>query len=485
MMLKADSLEEQFNRMADEAGGGAEGAPSTAEEAARQRRARRSKGLVIDYADADDDLKEEMERVMAPIGAAPDSFEAIITFGTQPLIKLGKIGEDLLKIQGSFDESINVVHDAWKELHGGANSLGLEKITKNARSALKGAAAAGAAAGKGIGKAIGKAWDVLSGAAKKRSEEEKAVREIQDAIPNLLKEMKKLVDRVLGTEQGLIQLTKEVEKLGIARVDATRELGVYLGAGKEVLKRYDEEYLFEARKDWEADPTPENEMYLNRVVSRKEDFIGQLNRLEQARASSVLGARQLERILKTVEEQRKQMADLRINTQNEWRAMLSAAGFAGSSLKAAETGKMAHDFGDKVFDQTMKMIEDADQMTRSAGNRGAIDPQRLIDGLSRMEKMIEDDRNAAQERLRQLEESSKTLRGAADKLIEAADEAKKVRILESTEPKDAAEKAAATPAPAAPVTPSPAAANDDAAPAAPAAKKPRAKKGGGSAPAAP
>lgn len=435
-MMNKQGLEQAFNRMGDEVEGGA---PS-AEDAAAERRRNRAKGKVIEYADADDDMRKEMDKLMEAIDRAPDSFEAIITYGHPPLDRLGKIANDMIKVQGKFNDQVNVMAGALGQLENGLKGLNLDKFGEATQKLLKSLAGGTVKGAKGITKAAKNIWDSLSGAKAKRGEDEKLVQEMQDALPDMLFEMLKLVDNIAKTEQGIKEVMKETEKLGIARIEATREIALYLGAGKEVLRRYNEEYIKEANEAFEASGDPEDEMYLKDVMKRKEDFIDRLTVLEGSRAASVIAAQQLRQMMETMEDQRKKIQDIMFNSQNEWKAMLAAAGIAGSSLKAAQTIQKADEFGDKMHDQTMKMIEEAHAMTQQQKARGTIDPQKLIEASDRLQKLIERENDDREKRLRQLEATAQQLRGATDKLIEAADSSNKARMLEAV--KDAEEEAA-------------------------------------------
>src|SRR5690606_27395153 len=206
---------------------------------------------VVDYVDADPELKAHMEKLMDPIDQAPDSFEAIITYGNAPLVRLGDIANDMIKIQGKFNDQVNVMSTALGKLETGLKDMDLDTFGEATRKLLKSMAHGAGTGAKGIGKFLSNVKDSLTGAKAKRTEDEKVVREMQDALPEMLYEMIKLVDNIAKTEQGIKDVMKEAEKLGVARVEATREISVYLGAGKEVLRRYNEEYIAQASKDFD------------------------------------------------------------------------------------------------------------------------------------------------------------------------------------------------------------------------------------------
>lgn len=431
MMMKKQSIEEKFNRMADE--------PSAESEADRSSRRNRARGKVVEFVDADQELKDEMIKIMDPIDRNPDSFEAIISYGHPPLDRLGKIANDMIKIQGKFNDQVNVMAVALNQLEGGLKGMNLDKFGEATQKLLKNLGTGTVKGVKGVTKFAKDLWEGLTGAKAKRTEDEKLVKEMQDALPEMLFEMVKLVENIQKTELGIKEVMKEAEKLGLARVEATREISVYLGASKEVLRRYNEEYIPQANQQFEESQDPEDEMYLKDVMKRKDDFVDRITVLEGSRAASVIAAQQLRQMMETMEDQRKKIQDIMYNSQNEWKAMLAAAGIAGSSLKAAQTIKKADDFGDKMHDQTMKMIEEAQQLTLNSKARGTIDPAKLIEASDRLQKMIERENDEREKRLKQLEATATQLRGATDKLIEAADSSNVARRLEAV--KDAEEQA--------------------------------------------
>lgn len=411
-----------------------ETAGPTAEESSRRNRAR---NRVVDYADADADLKALMDRAMDPIDKNPQSFEAIVTYGNAPLEELGKIANQMITVQSRFNAQVNVMASAIEQLQSGMQGMNLDKFAEATKNMLKGMASVGVKGARG-GFNFGKGLiEKFTGAGKNKGEDEKLVEEMQRALPNMLNEMIRLVDEISKTEDGIKEVIKEAEKLGVARVEATRSINVYLGAGKEVLRRYNEEYIPEAQADFDESADPEDEMHLKDVLKRKDDFVDRLTVLEGSRAASVIAAQQLKQIMDTMEDQLKKIQDIKYNSQNEWKAMLAAAGIAGSSLKAAQTIRAADEFGDKMHDQTMRMIEDAHQMTLNSKARGTIDPQKLIEASSRLQKMIENENSARADRMKRLEEVGANLRGATDKLIEAANASDQKRILEGVQDAEA------------------------------------------------
>ena len=409
-------------------------------------RRRRARNRVVEYAEADGDLKVEMERIMKPISLNPDSFEAIITYGHEPLKDLGVIADQLISVQARFDSQVNVMGDAMEKLQNAFSKHGIKDIGEAAKNLADAALNAGAktvGSGFKMGKGV---LDSLTGAKKKRDakrvEEEKMLENLQTKIPDMMREMKTLTESIADIEHGLKEVIVEAEKLGVARGEATRKLNTYIGAGKEVLRRYNDEYIPEAQENFEESNDPEDELYLQNVLKRKEDFVNQLTVLEGSRTQGVIAMQQLKQMMDMMEEQIKQTQQIRYSSQNEWKAMMAAAGIAGSSLKAAQTLRQGQEFGDKVHDETFNMIEGAHKITLDGKGRATVDPQKLILATQRLTKMIEAEQQQRERSVKKLEETKQALRGAADKLIEASQGNEERRLLEAV--KSAEEESAKT-----------------------------------------
>jgi hypothetical protein len=75
--------------------------------------------------------------------------------------------------------------------------------------------------------------------------------------------------------------------------EAQRQVCLYFGAAPEVLRRYEEEFIPAARKQFEATGHTGDQKYLDDVLQRKEDFIERLQILQGALSASAVLSRQL------------------------------------------------------------------------------------------------------------------------------------------------------------------------------------------------
>jgi hypothetical protein len=112
-------------------------------------------------------------------------------------------------------------------------------------------------------------------------------RTAQERLDAVLNEMQQISARNPLNPQALRQTMTDAEQLGLCRLDTTRELSMLLGATKEVLRRYNEEYIPQAHKDFSMGNDPEDELYLQDVMRRKEDFMTRTTELERSRVVCV------------------------------------------------------------------------------------------------------------------------------------------------------------------------------------------------------
>jgi hypothetical protein len=121
-----------------------------------------------------------------------------------------------------------------------------------------------------------------------------------DKLLRILDDLHKIHDK-LRDGGGEKEIIEEAGKLGLARVDATRELAIYIGASSEVLRRYDQEYIREANKNFRESNDPEDREYLDNVLKRKADFVERAAALEHLRYDSIVTAQQLRQVIEMAE----------------------------------------------------------------------------------------------------------------------------------------------------------------------------------------
>lgn len=434
------TIEAKFNKMAEEVDGG--------DDAANARQARRqiAKGKIISYdeakagADSGDEklaaLLAKMEKYLSPLAHAPDDFNVVMNYGQDPIEKLGKVGMQMIDVQGKFEGEVNVMAGAIQQLKTGIDKLGIENMGEKTRAALEGLVDTSVKGVKGLGSFTKGLWDTVSGKKAKRTEDQKLVDDMQNSIPDLLKEMIKMVDSLDRTEKGIKKVRDAAVLLGEAQVEAAREINIYLGASSEGLRRYQDEYIPEANAAYEESGDPADEQYLTDVIKRQEHFIRRINTLTGARTNAVGGTVRLRLLIDTMDNQLIKIDEIMHTGKHEWAAMLASAGLAGAVLKASNGLKKADELGDRMHDETIAMMEAAQEMTLNSLSRGTVDVAKQIEGLSRLQTMLEKNTEHTANALRTLEANSKASIDAVDKLLDSVNKEKEDRVLEAVAKKD-------------------------------------------------
>lgn len=432
-----------------------------------------SRGLVVNYADAHEELKAQMETILEPLTIDPTNFDLIIEYASEPLKELGKVSQELIHVQANFMEQTAVLNDAVANIAKAARKFDPAKLANAAKSVasytVNGAVKTGNALARGFKAMV----DAATGAGKKKTEDEKLVESMASDLPRMFGEMLKLVQDAVETEKAVLDVMAATDRLTAARIKALVDLNVYLGAAPEMQRRYREELIPEeqALVDETAGDL-EAKARLNEMIDSANRFNEHITRVESSRVQAALQAEQLATMKGMMKDQRAKLRYLVVNGQQEWMALLAAAGLAGSALKVQQNILEMDKFGDNAVEQTAKMMEETMKMMIQSRARGTVDHNKLIEVSGRLEKMVEESEKAARDSARKLEEVKGKLRTLGDSILEGAEKRKSQRILEASEgpaPSPAARKTAA-PAPAP-------AANDDqdqaptqAAPEAPAAK---------------
>ena len=284
-----------------------------------------------EYAKATGDIKIEMEKAMDAIDRAPDSFEAVISFGTEPLQELGKVATDMTRLRSEIGRQVTAVCDILHNLERGLRDMKLETLGEDASKLLKRLAK-----------------DKIS------AKDEKAIASIIAQLPKKRDDLVQFGKVVAITDVDIGEVLDVAEKVGQQRKAATIKLNVHLGAAQEVLRRYNEEYIPEAGKQFDASRDPEDELYLKNVLKRKEDFIYRLVILEGANAASVISAHQLTMLTRTLEEQRTHTQDILHNSLPEWQTLLASVETAAITVNAARSNGSGKPTASDAFSSATK-----------------------------------------------------------------------------------------------------------------------------------
>ncbi|MEZ0262857.1 MAG: hypothetical protein ACAH80_17765 [Alphaproteobacteria bacterium] len=129
----------------------------------------------------------------------------------------------------------------------------------------------------------------------------------------------------------------KIEKMGLARVDITRDITLHLGAVPEVLRRYNEEYIPQAQQRENETRDPEDALALNSTCCRKDDFVSRHTLLEATRLISLSTAQFLRQVMeaKDMEWGHSHFAQVIQPGLDNWRQQRAGGGIFSRVLETA------------------------------------------------------------------------------------------------------------------------------------------------------
>jgi hypothetical protein len=204
-------------------------------------------GRVIVYSLADKGLRRRMNGVMKEISKAPDSFEAIITYGAAPLKKLGQTTNRMFSLQTRFNAQVSAATASIRALEAPADVAAQVRLT---------------------------------------------------------------LDTLQKSGAEIDALLKEAAKLARTRRDATREINIFLGAAQEVSRRYADEYPAKALKKFQATKNPKDAQCVQDIKKRAEDFQDRAITLEGFRAAAVIAKYQMKELTGIMKDTRARFGDI-------------------------------------------------------------------------------------------------------------------------------------------------------------------------------
>lgn len=392
-----------------------------------------ARNKVVRYSDADEGMQEEMRKLMVDIDNDPTSFEAIVAYGSEPLIELGVAADRILSLQKTFGDQLNVMKTRSEKMQEKIKGFDFPTMLAAMKSA------SGAVVDKGA-KGLGAFFGFVK--KEKKDESQKLLEEMQDRIPEMMKDIEDLIADVEDAEKGMEEVMKAAQELGKARYEALRKINLYIGAGEEITRRYDQEYIPDAQADFDESQDPEDKMLLDSVISARRDFINHLTLLEGSRLQSATTMQSLLETIEILKDQRKKMKETIYSGQHEWKAIMGSTSLAANTLKAAKLNEKSDKMGDEIFTIGTDMVEKAHGLTLESRGRGTVSIDKMVEAADRFAKMIEAKAKHEEEASQRLLKAAGAARAATDRILEAAEARDKKQLLEATKNAEASIKAA-------------------------------------------
>lgn len=243
-------------------------------------------------------VKRKLESELLALDRTPESYEAIVSFGNFALEKLNAPAQKLQDLKPVTEKAYQALLDAQGRLAEQLTGNGLEAITTEI-ARINAAETNGTAS---------------------RQDRSRA----NDIRYNLSYQIDGLQSRasdvalVVYEARHLLQTKAETEK---ERTSGIAALSLYVDTAAEVLRRYDEEYIPQARKKFDLGGEPRDGRILNALYDRKQDFIERIEVLKEAleKQKAVTPGTSLETKYNEVNTYLKAR-------RQEWKNLLEAAG---------------------------------------------------------------------------------------------------------------------------------------------------------------
>jgi hypothetical protein len=421
--------------------------PKTTSSANDRAAKRKANSETPSYQTADAALKEKMDAAMQPIISHIESILAgeqsastvdlFGSFGKEASEQLGVMADQVFSLQQNFSSELNTVNGASEELMTKFSEIGLGGLVDILKDAGMDAADKGVELTAGTFKALKGIFDSKAEKqAKKENKKDKGQKllaDMEQAIPNFHHEMINIIDKVVKTEAGLNDVIDSATMLGYARIQMSKDLRFYIETGKEIKRRFEEEFIPEAKGYHEESGSEEDRLLVQQVANDYSKFIQRQSELEGSLAASIISATTLQSKIGNMEETKRQCQIIIDSRQNEMKAILAEATSAIAELKATSIVKSFGKLADTVQEDSMKISEEAAKQGLETRKRGTLDPAKLQNLADRVTKMVEAEHSFRINQVKELEKVQAVYKGIGDKLLEKED-ANATKLLDSLTP---------------------------------------------------
>lgn len=366
----------------------------------------------IDYAAANEADREKMNKLIAAIDNNPENRDLIREFGKKPMEDIGKAAEKAIQAQQQYAEAFTIYSGPMKALQKGTKEI--EGFIRESLGALK---SVGVATGKGAGKSLRWVSKLLKGmtSEKEKTDEEKEVEKIEDGLRQQISTVTKMFNDLEDSVPALKRVDADVRNMGKALGKTNMELGFYIGAAKEMLRRYDEEIVptaFDAMEDPNAANPLAAEQYHDSVVINRNALQKRVAELQEAQITGKNSAMRLRNTVENISEQLDDMDFLLSIGRANIKQFVSEAGFTATTLKAAMLQQGIRQAAEDILDSQIAVLTKVNEiLDRTAKRGGLISHEKLIESTNRTHQMLEESTAAKRERRQLMESQSKEMDG--------------------------------------------------------------------------
>ncbi|TNE31267.1 MAG: hypothetical protein EP349_04195 [Alphaproteobacteria bacterium] len=345
---------------------------------------------------------QTMDAHIDTILAAPADFDNIINYGSSVTDQLGELTDKLLEIQSKSTDKFTVFNDTMAQVRGIVEDRDFEqglaflkdRTLSSSKQVLNQAGNAAKEVGK-VGSGILKStWRALTSKKADREEKERAQElERENALLNELpekrKQLQQAADAIEKLERSLVNHAIQVENLGKTNLNAVNELRLYIAAGDEILRIYDEELIPAAKDRFQREKTPDSETTLKNLQTSASDFFDQVLELEVVMFRARRDVLELAQQAKTNREYIKTIKKMRKNGINQWKTALAKAALQGQSMKQGRAILEHSRFGAETDDLSIEIQQASAKSAKAIQESRLNEISNLLDNQQKLKKIIE------------------------------------------------------------------------------------------------
>lgn len=345
---------------------------------------------------------QTMDAHIDTILAAPADFDNIINYGSSVTDQLGELTDKLLEIQSKSTDKFTVFNDTMAQVRGIVEDRDFEqglaflkdRTLSSGKEVLNQAGNAAKEVGKAGAGILKSTWRALTAKKADREEKERAAElERENALLNELpekrKQLQQAADAIEKLERSLVNHAIQVENLGKTNLNAVNDLRLYIAAGDEILRIYDEELIPAAKDRFQREKTPDAETTLKNLQTSASDFFDQVLELEVVMFRARRDVLELAQQAKTNREYIKTIKKMRKNGINQWKTALAKAALQGQSMKQGRAILEHSRFGSETDDLSIEIQQASAKSAKAIQESRLNEISNLLDNQQKLKKIIE------------------------------------------------------------------------------------------------
>ena len=176
--------------------------------------------------------------------------------------------------------------------------------------------------------------------------------------------------------------------MGKTNLNAVNDLRLYIAAGDEILRLYQEELIPKAQENFQKERSPDTETTLKDMQTSASDFFDQVLELEVVMFRARRDVLELAQQAKTNREYIKTIKKMRKNGINQWKTALAKAALQGSSMKQGRAILEHSKFGQETDDLSIEIQAASAKSSKAIQESRLSEINNLLENQDKLKKII-------------------------------------------------------------------------------------------------